>query len=192
MTTESLFKTLEQITNENIAYLKHTVANLSEKQRKWKPNADTWNTNEIVAHLLEYAKYYHSAFSKKIDTTIFRDPKEEFISSPLGKSLWRNVKLGNAKNIRRKMKAQKMYNPIFVPSIVSENVIADFIKSQYALLSIFQVAKTINIRKTKIRIAIATAIKIRMGDAFLYTVYHNQRHIQQIDNLIHLPNFPSI
>jgi len=192
MTTESLFKTLEQITNENIVYLEQTVENLSDDQRKWKPNEDSWNTNEIIAHLLEFANYYHSTFSKKIDTTLFRDPKEEFISSPLGKSLWKGVKLGNAKNVKRKMKANKLYNPLFVPSILSAHVVSDFLKTQHALLTIFQWAKEINIRKTKIRIATANVIRIRMGDAFLYVVYHNQRHMQQIANLIKLPKFPSI
>jgi len=191
MTTQSLFETLEQITNENITYLEQTVETLSHDQRKWKPNEDTWNVDEIIAHLLEYARYYHSAFSKKIDTTIFKDPKEEFISSPLGKSLWKGVKLGNAKNVKRKMKASKMYNPLFVPSIVYDNVLTDFIKSQHTLLSIFQAAKTVNIRKTKVRTSIANVIKIRIGDAFLFIVYHNQRHLQQIDNLIHHPNFLS-
>jgi len=190
MTTDVLFEQLETITHDNIHYLENAVAPLSMDQRAWKPQLDVWNINEILSHLLEYANYYHSTFLKKIDTTIFRDSKEDFISSPLGKSLWRGIKLGNAKNIKRKMKSPKMYNPLFVPSIVSEQVVSDFLKSQHTLLTIFERAKTINIRKTKVRLAVANVIKIRMGDAFLFVVYHNQRHLQQIANLLMHPKFP--
>lgn len=190
MTTEALFNELENITKANIQYMENEVLPLSPEQLQWKPRQDSWNLSEIFAHLHEYAKYYHSAFSKKIDTTIFREPKDVFLSSPLGKSMWKSMKLGNANNIKRKMKSAKLYNPLFVPSIVTENVISDFLTGQTELLSILERAKTINVRKAKIRLANNNVIKFRMGDALLYVIYHNQRHVQQAANLINHPQFP--
>lgn len=190
MTTEALFNELEGITKKNIHYLENNVTSFSANQLNWKPRQDVWNIKEIIAHLLEFANFYNSAFSKKIDTTIYQEPKETFVSSPLGKSMWKSMKLGNAKNIKRKIKSPKLYNPLIVPSIVTENVITDFLDSQRDLLGIIERAKTINVRKAKIRLATSNVIKFRIGDALLYVIYHNERHIQQVINLTTNSQFP--
>ena len=104
--------------------------------------------------------------------------------------MWKSMKLGNAKNIKRKIKSPKLYNPLIVPSIVTENVITDFLDSQRDLLGIIERAKTINVRKAKIRLATSNVIKFRIGDAFLYVIYHNERHIQQMINLTTNSQFP--
>lgn len=190
MTTNSLFNELETLTKEHISYLENNVITLNEEQLSFRLRPESWNVREIIAHINEFAVYYHSAFSKKIDTTIYQEPKETFISSPLGKSMWNTMKLGNANNVKRKMKALKMYNPTFVQSIVTENVIQDFVQSQRDLLHILDRSKAINIRKAKIKLLGNTVIRFRFGDTLLYVIYHNQRHIQQIKNLISQSKFP--
>ncbi|MCO5260991.1 MAG: DinB family protein [Crocinitomicaceae bacterium] len=190
MTTSGLFNELEKITTENILSIESNFSNLTDEQLNWKPRSDNWNIREIFAHLYEFAKYYHSAFSKKIDTTRFNEPSEAFTSSPLGKSMWKAMKLGNAKNVKRKMKAHKLYNPTIVTSIVTDTVVADFLNSQKELLHILERAKKINVRKAKIKLAYNNVIKFRIGDAFLYVIYHNQRHIQQAINLRNNTKFP--
>lgn len=190
MTTESLFQELEKITKTSIDTVQKQLSKLSHSQLEWKPNSETWNLLEIFAHLNEYALYYHPAFSKKIDTTRFRDPKEQFISSPLGRSAWKSMKLGNAKNVKRKFKAPRLYNPTIVSSIVKPTAITDFIAQQNELLEILKKARTINIRKSKVGISISKIIRLRFGDALLFVIYHNERHVQQAINLINQRNFP--
>lgn len=191
MTTESLFLEMEKLTNQNIETTKSKMLNLSKEQLSWRPKLDSWNLLEIYAHLNEYAKFYHSAFSKKIDTTRFREPRDIFISSPLGKSAWKSMKLGNAQNVKRKFKAPKLYNPTIVPSIIRENTLQEFIDGQKVLLEILKNARTINIRKSKIGISLSKIVRLRFGDALMFVIYHNERHIQQALNLINHKNFPS-
>ncbi|MFN5911333.1 MAG: DinB family protein, partial [Bacteroidota bacterium] len=57
-------------------------------------------------------------------------------------------------------------------------------------LSIFELARSVNIRKAKIPISISKIIRFRLGDAFLYVVYHNERHLQQAINILDHPRFP--
>jgi hypothetical protein len=190
MTTETLFNELETITKSNIDFLENEIGKLSENQLIWKPRQEIWNVNEILAHLNEFARYYHSAFSKKIDTTRYREAKQYFTSSPLGKSMWSAMKLGNLNNIKRKMKAQKLYDPLIVKSIITETIISDFLSSQKELMLILNRAKSINVRKAKIALASNKVIKFRFGDTLLYVIYHNQRHLQQVKNLMNHPNFP--
>lgn len=190
MTTEALFQELEKITTSSIETVVKKISKLNEHQLQWKPTNESWNLLEIFAHLNEYTLYYHPAFKKKIETTRFRDPRQNFISSPLGRSAWKSMKLGNANNVKRKFRAPKLYNPTIVTSIVKPTAIKDFIEYQNELLTIFEKAKTINIRKSKIGISISKIIRLRFGDALLFVVYHNERHVQQAINLLNHRNFP--
>ncbi len=190
MTANALFAEATNITNEHISFLRDTLLALNETQLNWKKSPKEWSVKETLAHLNEYAIQYHSKFSKKIDTTRFRDPKEAYTSSPLGKSMWNSVKLGKFNNIKRKLKSQKYFNPTFVPSIVTEHMVQDFLQTQVELLAIIERAKEINIRKAKINVPLNLGVRFRFGDAVLYVVYHNQRHFQQIKTILNHPQFP--
>ena len=190
MKTEEIFREVIRITQHNLELIKTKLLPLSEAQLNWKKDLESWSVNEILAHLNHYAAYYHKAFTRKITRTRFREPRENYISSPLGRSAWRSMKLGNARNVKRKFKAPRSYNPTYHPELVGKNELHTFEVGQNELLSIFEAARAVNIRKAKIPISISKIIRLRLGDAFLFVVYHNERHVQQALNLIDHPKFP--
>lgn len=190
MTSTELLDEVKQVTTKNIKVLRERLLNLTDEQRKWRKDPSSWNINEIFAHLNEYAAYYHKAFARKIERTRFRTPRENFISSPLGRSAWKSMKLGNLQNVKRKMKSPRSYNPSFNNGMVSGQDAQAFETGQLELLNIIESAAKINIRKAKIPISISKIVRLRFGDALLFVVYHNERHVQQALNLIDHPNFP--
>jgi hypothetical protein len=190
MTTSELIHELKTITQENIDSIKKKFSHLNEEQRNWKKDSDSWSINEVFAHLNEYAKYYHPTFSRKIERTRFRDPKEVFISSPLGRSAWKSMKLGNLKNVKRKFKSQRSYNPLFHPEIVGTNDIVTFQENQENLLTIIDASAHVNLRKVKVPISISKIVRLRLGDALLFVVYHNERHMYQAINILSNSKFP--
>lgn len=191
MTTSELFEEVRQITEQNIKITRERLMQLSEVQINWKKDQHSWSINEIFSHLNQYADYYHRAFKRKIEKTRFREPRENFISSPLGRSAWKSMKLGNARNIKRRFKAPRTYNPSLHPEMVKGNDLETFLNGQVELLGIFESAKAINIRKAKIAISISKIVRLRFGDALLFVVYHNERHLQQALNLLGHTKFPS-
>ncbi len=190
MTTKEIVQIVQNITHENIEVLNSTVSKMSENQLNWVPNPGVWSIAQVLAHLNEYGRYYYPTFERKIDNTRFKSTKEAFMSSPLGRSAWKSMKLGNANNIKRKFRAQKSYNPSLDPSLVKGDEVSTFIEQQNSFLSIIEKAQTVNFRRVKIPISISKIVRLRLGDALLFVAYHNQRHIQQIKNLIASPNFP--
>ena len=191
MTTNNLIKIATEITQANIAIVKNTVKSMSSSQLNWKVSKNTWNINEILAHLNEYSNHYHNTFTHKIENTRFKSSKEGFISSPLGKAAWKAMKLGNAKNIKRKFKSPKECNPILSPNILKGNQINNFLNQQKKLLSIIDKCTTVNLRRIKIPTSRSKVVRLRLGDALLFIVYHNERHIQQITNIKQNACFPS-
>lgn len=190
MATQWVFTEVKTVTERNLQVLKRKIAGLSEQQLRWRPNDQSWNILEIAAHLNEYARFYHDAFRQRIEKTRFREPKEHFVSSPLGRSAWVSMKLGNARNIKRKFNAAKAYNPLLHPELVSGNDVTELIAGHEELLTLAEQAKEVNIRKVKVPISISKIVRLRLGDALLFVTYHNERHVQQALNLMALPQFP--
>jgi hypothetical protein len=190
MTGIELIEELQTISEENKMFVSKKLTHLSADQLNWKPNNSVWSLNEIFAHLNEYASFYHASFEKVIGKTRFRTPTQNFISSPLGGAAWKSMKLGKAKNVKRKFKALAIYNPSLNPSLVTDIDKDTFLTGQNDLIRILDLAKLINIRKAKTALSISKIIKFRLGDAMCFVVYHNQRHIQQAQNLLDHPKFP--
>lgn len=190
MTSTDLLKEVRTITQNNLEVLKKKFMHLSNEQKNWKPSENAWNVQEIFAHLNQYANFYHDTFLNRINKTRFRDFKELYQSSPLGRSAWNSMKLGNAKNVKRKFKAARNYNPSIDASLLHENDIQLFENGQKDLLEIIDKANTVNIRKVKVPISMSKIIKLRLGDALLFVVYHNERHLQQAIHVLSHQNFP--
>ena len=190
MTTNELLTTAISVTDNNINTAKTAIENLTDEQLLWRINPTSWNIQEILAHLNEFSRFYHPTFAKKMEVTRFKSTKEAFISSPLGKSAWRSMKLGKARNVKRKFKASKGNNPILHPSIILGDELNRFVKNQNNLLKIFENAAKVNIRRVKVPISISKIVRLRLGDALLFVVYHNERHIQQIMNILNHSKYP--
>lgn len=188
--TNTLLNELSAITIANKNFIESKVKGLSEKQLQWKNTSNSWNCLEILAHLNEYAKFYNLTFKERIAKTKFNEPKETFVSSPLGRSAWRSMKLGNAKNVKRKFKSPKNYNPSHQTELISTTTVDDFLAYQNELEAIIETAKHVNLRKVKVPISISKIVRLRLGDALMFVCYHNERHIEQLRKLIQHKNFP--
>jgi uncharacterized damage-inducible protein DinB len=190
MTSKDLLSELRTITERNIDLLRQRFSNLSDQQKSWKKDTNSWSILEVFAHLNAYANYYHPVFAKRIETTRYREPKDVFISSPLGKSAWKSMKLGNAKNVKRRMKSPKSFNPTIERDLVQGDDIESFENDQLHLLTILTNAEEVNLRKVKVPISISKIIRLRLGDALQFVIYHNERHMQQALNIIENKSFP--
>jgi uncharacterized damage-inducible protein DinB len=190
MKSSELINEVKLITQENIQILHKQFIELNAQQRSWKKDKNVWNMNEVLMHLIEYAKYYHQTFLHRINKTKFRQSREVFTSSPLGKAAWKSMKLGTLKNIKRKIKSPKQYNPLVGDITTNKFALDLFIEKQEELLQIIDLAAEVDLKRVRIPISISKIVRLRLGDALLFVCYHNQRHMQQILNLINHPEFP--
>jgi hypothetical protein len=82
-------------------------------------------------------------------------------------------------------------NPTIHPETVCDDELNIFEKKQIELIDIIEKAKEVNIQRVKIPISISKFVRLKLGDALLFVVYHNERHLQQIKNLIEHRAFPT-
>lgn len=190
MKSETLLHEVKLITQTGVEFVKKKLSHLAPNQINWKPNSDSWNISEILAHLNTYTRFYNKTISERLKTTRHNTSSEFFVSSPLGKSVWNGMKLGKQKNIKRRFKSPKNFNPVYTEGLISENPVGEYIQLQNDFLGIVEEAKNFNLRKVKTGLSISKIVKLRLGDVLLFIAYHNERHIQQILNVLQNTNFP--
>jgi len=188
--TTKLIDNLRQINGENIRFVEEHVNLLNEKQLQWKPSAKAWSILEIFAHLNASAQYYQNIIHKKILENKDGDTSTTFTSSPLGLATWGQVKLGKMRNIKKRVKSARVFNPEFFGLAINAQEINRFLQNANSMFEILEGARKVNLRKIKLPMAVSKFVHLRLGDALLFHVYHNERHMEQINKNINQPGFP--
>lgn len=191
MRSEVLIHDVKLITQYGIEFVKKKLIHLAPNQVNWSPSASSWSISEILAHLNAYTIFYNASLSERLNTTRHNTPTESFISSPLGKSAWKSMKLGKEHNIKRKFKSPKNFNPRLEPSLLNDHLVDEYIHLQNDFQVIVENSKNFNLRKVKTVISISKIVKLRLGDVLLFIAYHNERHIHQILTVLQHKNFPA-
>lgn len=187
----TLITNLINLTNKCAEDANREVADLSEQQLLWQPNERTWSVAQCLAHLNAYYRYYIPVFQGKISNTRFKEKTEYFSSSPLGIAVYRSVKLGKVRNVKRKLKSTKEYNPLINKSLSMANVLEEYLGHTKSFINVLNNGAEINLRKTKCPLSLRPVVKLNLGDAFIFMAYHNDRHIEQIKKLKALVKFPN-
>lgn len=188
--SDELITELSELTIRLGEDVQKEFASLSEEQLSWSPGKGEWNIGQCLVHLNAFHSFYVPGFVERVKNSRFQEPTDYFQSSPLGNSTYLKVKLGKLNNVKRKLKSPKDYNPLVNKNLKIEGVVEDFFKYQKMLIGVLESAKKINIRKTKTSFSVRPIVKLRLGDAFQYIVYHCERHIEQARKIKALPNFP--
>ncbi len=191
MRSEVLIHDVKLITQYGIEFVKKKLIHLAPNQLNWSPTASSWSISEILGHLNAYTVFYNASLTERLNTTRHTTPSESFLSSPLGKSAWKSMKLGKEHNIKRKFKSPKNFNPRLETSLLSEHLVEDYIQLQNDFQVIVENSKNFNLRKVKTVISISKIVKLRLGDVLLFIAYHNERHIHQILTVLQHKNFPA-
>lgn len=185
-----LIRKLNSVLDSCVNDVNTVFSELNDEQLNWQPNEKSWSIAQCLAHLNAYYRYYIPVFRGKISNTRFKEPTEFFNSSPLGIAVYRSVKLGKVKNIKRKLKSTKDYNPLVNKSLSLENVIEEYKEHVKEFGLVLSEGATINLRKTKCPLSLRPVVKLNLGDAFIFTAFHNERHVEQMKRVMRSPGFP--
>ncbi|MFM2387237.1 MAG: hypothetical protein RL660_1994 [Bacteroidota bacterium] len=153
------------------------LAQCSWEQLTNAPKPGKWSAIECVQHLQLYAQYYMPLISAALNAnnqwtsydTIYRS---SYWGDYIAKSM-----LPTLKGDLRKMKTPSAKRPHL--SQASMQVIDDFRTELQNLKALCNNADNFNLNKKCIAIAIFPLIKISIGDALRFVIYHNQRHFAQ-------------
>lgn len=152
---------------------------LNDRKLNLKPNEYAWSILECIEHLNLYFDYYIPVIRASIEQSSSKPKEDTFKAGVLG-NYFTNI-------IKWSPKMSKMSSPKDkTPSThdLSPEVLNRFITSNEELIRLLDVAKEVNLTKTKTPISISTWIKLRLGDTLRFVIYHNERHITQAQQVL--------
>lgn len=185
-----LLEQLRFLCERSNAFVQEHVQHLTSDQYHWKPNPKSWSILQIFAHLNASSNYYQNGIINKINEHSDTKPTETFVSSPLGRATWQQVKLGKLRNIKRRIKSARVFNPIYFAVELNQEEVVNFLKNIQQLKDLLKSAEQVNLRKIKLPMAVSKFVNLRLGDALIFHVYHIDRHMEQINKILNHPKFP--
>ncbi|MEI7585996.1 DinB family protein [Runella sp.] len=180
-TRQDLLSQLQQIRQT----VEQKFETLSESQIQWKPAPNQWSVLECLTHLNMVSQYYANQLKFKLEHT----PKNGNLPLDFQMSFNGKIMLGFVDpKSARKIPAPSMFKPkpyhLDTPKVL---------KRYYTILQDLEEA----IQKsnqldwnTKLQSPFTSLLKFRVGDVLIFTLAHQQRHINQALRVIQQPSFP--
>jgi len=156
------------------------LTRLTEETLLYRPTSARWNILENIEHLNRYADFYLPAIKSSIESST-KPPSGTYRSYLLGNYFAESMPPRQKLN---KMKTFKSKDPI--GANISRQVIAHFLEDQRQLLQLLVQARKVNLMKNRTPTTMATWLTIMLGDTLRVVVYHNERHIKQIEELVNM------
>lgn len=155
------------------------IKQISNERLNFRIDPNSWTVLECIEHLNIYGNYYLPEIEKSIQQA---NPKDKIFKSGLLGNYFVSIIKPNGK--LNKFKTPKLYDPLGANLDLS--TVDTFITHQYKLIHLLNNARNVSLVKTKNSISISKYIKLRLGDTFRFVCYHNQRHLDQVENIINL------
>lgn len=160
-------------TQDNLSAAREMLA-LPEQSLHQRPRPEAWSALECLEHLNRYGEFYHPEIRRRIEATPHRTNTDTFTSSRLGHYFASGMKPGPK---TRKVSTFKNMDPH--RDELGLDVVDTFIRQQEDLLELLEVARSVDLTRTKTGISITNLIKLRLGDTLRVVIYHNWRHMEQ-------------
>lgn len=141
---------------------------------QFKPTPTSWSVLECLEHLNRYSRFYNPALRKALATKSAARPDAEVGFSWLGRKSYELVRPEN----RKLQKTLKHMNPS-QSTLNPAAVLAEFRQHQEALLELLAQAENADLNRKGVPVEFFRLLKLRLGEALLFVVAHQQRHVQQ-------------
>lgn len=143
----------------------------------YKQDATSWSVLECLEHLNLYGRFYLPEIKKRIQ-------QGKGKSDPVFKSGWLGNYFANSMLPKAKLNKMKTFkNMNTINSQLDKRVIDEFLSQQEQMLQLLEESRKISLNKTKTAISISKLIKLKLGDTFRFVIYHNQRHMVQLQRI---------
>jgi len=185
--SKNLVATVIAEAQRNAEEARRVVRGLSDAQLNWKPSPDKWSIAQCLEHLTAasggFNPYFVEALARGRQRFAAASPPT-YQPSFMGRWLIKHVEPESP----RKLRAPK----IFKPSTSNvQNALDNFIEQQKAFLEFVAETNGIDYNRTRLRSPVTPLVRYSLADAYVITVSHEQRHLQQARRVRETPGFPN-
>lgn len=174
MKSQAFLQQLQEQVQAQLSILNTDFEPLDIRALQFKPAPASWSILECLEHLNRYARYYLPALRKALaQEQPTANPEAQVGFSWLGRKSYEAVRPEN----RKLQKTLRHMNP--AQSTLDRSVLPEFRQHQETLLRLLSRAAHTNLNRKAIPIEFFHLLKLRLGEAFLFVIAHQERHLQQ-------------
>lgn len=177
---DHFYAELKGITQQNIDIASRDYLHLTYEQLITKPSPEKWSVGECLQHLVAYGNYYLSAMENSVAKNGYPPANRDYFKPSYVGNKFAEM-LRYKETGMKKMKSPTIKTLVF--NKVDENIVAVFIKQQEKHLAILDKTAPLRLEKVKVPVALTKLIKTSIGDTLRFSIYHNERHIIQSQNV---------
>ncbi|MGF1533788.1 MAG: DinB family protein [Bernardetiaceae bacterium] len=179
MEQQTLITELLELTQHLIAKAQ-TFQSLPDQALTQRPHARAWNALECLEHLNRYGLFYIPEFERALSRTKTVPADTPFRTSWLGGYLSEMMRQEGKQ--KKTMKTFASKNPLGISA--DRQILETFIAQQKQMLHLLEQARTRSIRS---RVSTTLPLlRLPLGDALRFVIYHNQRHVRQAERAVAL------
>jgi DinB superfamily len=185
--SSDLLQTIVDECEKNSVVARELVSPLNEAQLNWKPAPERWSIAQCLEHLTVSTEKFGPYFTRAIAQGREKRPAD-------GTPAYRPTFLGGwlikqmVPETTRKVSAPKIFRP---SSSDVDRPLEKFLTQQEKFLEFVRATKGIDYNKTRLRSPVTLLMRYSLADAYVLTVVHGQRHLQQARRVRETPGFPN-
>ena len=184
--SQNLIDTVIAQAQRNADEARSVVDGLNDARLNWKPSPDQWSIAQCLEHLTAasrgFNQYFADALARGRQRFAAATPPS-YDPSFMGRLLIKHVEPESP----RKLRAPKIFKP--AASHVN-NALESFLEQQKTFLKFVVDTKGIDYNRTRLRSPVTPLVRYSLADAYVITVSHEQRHLQQARRVRDTPGFP--
>lgn len=143
-----------------------------------KPAPNEWSILECLEHLNRYGDFYLPEITRQIQQSKYA-PTDYFNSGRLGNYFAKLMLPGEQAT---KMKTFRNMDPAGYTLDVS--TVERFLAQQQQMMHLLDQASQVSLSRTKTGISLTPWIRLKLGDTLRVVIYHNERHLVQVERLL--------
>ena len=168
-------------------YVKESFYYQSEDQLTAKKSEEKWSATQCFEHMNLTNAHYLAEINKTLPKTKQGQKDLKYKAGLIGSYMIKSMRPKEGE-ITNKMKTFKNVKPLAErqPGAVvkSQTVFTDFFADLEAYAEIVKSLEGKNIQSVKVKSLIGNVVRFKIGDALLFMLAHNDRHIQQAINAL--------
>lgn len=166
---ESILIKLEELKKDVVK----NFGELDSEQLNRKPNENSWSIAQCLDHIITTNEKYFTEFEDIVKNNGSDRNGIPLLSRFFGKMLIKSV----SPDSKKKMKAPKVFQPS--SSLISGNIVEEFVKQQDYLIEIIKQSDKLDHKKVIITSPVSRFITYSLKDAITIIALHEERHILQ-------------
>ena len=183
--SDFLQKVVEE-TEKNNAEATRLAGALTDQQLNWKSSPDKWSMAQCLDHLAvtgrAFDKYYTDVIDRGREKWFVREAVQ-YRPTIVGGWLLRQVTPEKAKGFP----APKVFRPA---QSEIKGSLEKFLNQQARFLNFVRASVGLDYNRIRLRSPVTPLLRYSLGDAFVVTVLHGQRHLGQARRMRETEGFP--